>query len=301
MARAAAKRNQGAGKTAQPVAADQVKAKKQAETSLEDELFFSRLRSHAKWVFVLLALVFGASFIFLGVGTGNGGLSDVFSSVLGGGGGPSIQSLQDKVAESPRDFEAVTNLAQALEADGRTEEAIAAYRTYLAAKPKDRDALGALAILYQNQAAAAGGEVNDAIRALRAASPGSEFQPGTGVLGQALGSFVDPIAQAAASRAEAAYQAAVGRYQAANREAIGVYRQLSDLDPNEPTALLNYAQVAADAGELKTAIAAYTTFTRRFPDDNLVGDAKKRIGELKQQQALQAANIDLSDLQGQTR
>jgi hypothetical protein len=155
MARAAAKRNQGASKAARPVDADQAKNKRKAEKSLEDELFFNRLRGHAKWVFVLLAVVFGASFVFLGVGSGNAGLSDVFSNVFGGGGGPSIESLQKKVAEAPRDLDTVTGLAQALEADGRTEEAIAAYRTYLAAKPKDRDALSSLALLYQNQAALA--------------------------------------------------------------------------------------------------------------------------------------------------
>ena len=34
----------------------------------EDTLFFNRLRTHAKWVFVLLIIVFGGGFIFLGVG-----------------------------------------------------------------------------------------------------------------------------------------------------------------------------------------------------------------------------------------
>lgn len=300
MARAAAKRNQGASQAAQPVDADQAKTKKKAEKSLEDELFFSRLRGHAKWVFVLLAVVFGASFVFLGVGSGNAGLSDVFSNVFGQGGGASIESLQKKVAESPRNLEAVTNLAQALETDGRLEEAIAAYRTYLSSKPKDVDALGALALLFQNQAGAAGADINEALRAAGAAAPGSQFRPGSGVLGEALGSYTDPLGEAAASKAEAAYQEAVGRYQSANKEAISVYKQLSDLDPADSTALLNYAQVAADAGELKTAIAAYGAFIKRFPDDNLTRDAKKRIAELKQQQALQGAGVDLPQQQGAT-
>jgi tetratricopeptide (TPR) repeat protein len=290
MARAAAKRNQGPGKTAQPVAADQAKAtKKKAEKSLEDQLFFSRLRGHAKWMFVLLAIVFGASFVFLGVGSGNGGLSDVFGSVFGGGGGPSVQSLQDKVAESPRDFEAVTNLAQALEADGRTEEAIAAYRTYLVAKPKDPDALGALAILYQNQAAAAGAEVNNALRALSAASAGTQFRPGTGVLGQALGSFVDPLAEAVTSKGEAAYQEALGRYQAANRESIEVYKKLSAAAPEDPSALIRYAQSAERAGEIATALTVYGQFAKRFPTDALVADVRLKIKELKAQQITQQA------------
>jgi len=37
---------------------------------VEDTMFFPKLRAHAKWVFVLLAIVFASSFIFLGVGSG---------------------------------------------------------------------------------------------------------------------------------------------------------------------------------------------------------------------------------------
>ncbi len=131
MARAAAKRNQSANKAAGQVAGDQTRGRRKAEKSLEDELFFSRLRGHAKWVFVLLALVFGMSFVFLGVGSGNAGLGDVFSNVFGGSSGTSIEKLQKTLAESPGNKVALTDLAQALERDGRIDEAIAAYSTYL--------------------------------------------------------------------------------------------------------------------------------------------------------------------------
>ena len=291
MARAAAKRNQGAGKAARPVAADQTKNRRKAEKSLEDELFFNRLRGHAKWVFVLLAVVFGASFVFLGVGSGNAGLSDVFSNVFGGGSAPSIESLQNKVAETPRDPAAVTNLAQALQRDGRTEEAIAAYRTYLQLRPKDREILGNLALLYQSQAAAAYTDIQTALRDASLAAPGAQFRPGSGALGEALGSQIDPLGQAASSQAESAYQQAVGRYQAANTGALGVYKQLSDLEPNEPTALLRYAQAAEGAGEVKRAIAVYGLFVKRFPDDALVSDAKQKIAELRKQLAKQASSV----------
>jgi tetratricopeptide (TPR) repeat protein len=301
MARAAAKRNRGTSKAAQPVAADQAKSRRKAEKSLEDQLFFNRLRGHAKWVFVLLAVVFGASFVFLGVGSGNAGLGDVFSNVFGGGSAPSIESLQEKVSESPRDVTAVTNLAQALERDGRIEEAIATYRTFLQANPKNQEILGNLAVLHQNQAAAAYADIQTALRAAGLAAPAAQFRPGSGLLGQALGSQVDPLGQTASAQAEAAYQEAVSRYQAANKDALGVYRQLSKLEPNEPTALLRYAQAAEAAGELKTAVAVYSQFLERFPDDALAADAKKKIAQLKQQQKQQASGLDLSELQGQNR
>jgi len=55
------------------------KRKESRHDAWEDQLFFSRLRNHAKWVFVLLALVFGLGFVLFGIGsnTGDGGLSDV--------------------------------------------------------------------------------------------------------------------------------------------------------------------------------------------------------------------------------
>ena len=54
--------------------------------AIEDTMFFPRLRRHAKWMFVFLALVFGLGFVGFGVGAGGVGFGDVFRG--GGGGGP---------------------------------------------------------------------------------------------------------------------------------------------------------------------------------------------------------------------
>ena len=43
-------------------------------------MFFPKLRKHAKWVFVLLAIVFAGGFVFLGVGSGSNGHSPPSSS-----------------------------------------------------------------------------------------------------------------------------------------------------------------------------------------------------------------------------
>jgi tetratricopeptide (TPR) repeat protein len=298
MARAATKRNRGAGKAARPVAPDQKRARRKAEKSLEDQLFFNRLRGHAKWAFALLAVVFAASFVFLGVGSGNAGLSDVFQNVFGGGSAPSIESLQKKVAEHPRDKTVVTDLAQALERDGRTDEAIQAYRTYLDERPKDKDMLSNLAILYGNRAAVAANDANNALRDSALAAPEAQFRPGSGALGQALGSFVDPLGQAASNQAEARYQEALARYQAANKDALGVYKQLTALEPNEPSALFTYAQAAEASGDLKQAIAIYTRFVKRFPNDSLAGDTKKKIKTLKKQLLAQQSGVQLPQGQG---
>jgi hypothetical protein len=300
MARAAAKRNQGAKKATGQVAGDQTRGRRKAEKSLEDELFFSRLRGHAKWVFVLLAVVFGGSFVFLGVGSGNAGLGDVFSNVFSGSSGPSIEKLQKKLAESPRNKTALTDLGQALERDGRTDEAIAAYRTYLVSRPKDVEILSNLALLYQTRAEAAANDANLALRAASLAAPAAQFRPGGGALGQALGSFIDPLAQAASTGAESQYRDAVTRYTAANKEALGVYKRLSALAPDDSSALLRYAQAAEGAQDFKVAAAVYATFLERFPDDPLAADARKKITQLKQQIAQQQSSLQVPDLQGAT-
>jgi tetratricopeptide (TPR) repeat protein len=299
MARAAAKRNRSAGKAARPLTAEQKRPRKQKqEKTLEDELFFSRLRGHAKWAFALLAVVFAGSFVFLGVGSGNAGLGDVFSNVFSGGSAPSIEELKEKVAERPRDKQRLTDLAQALERDGRTEEAISAYRAYLATRPKDEEVLAALALVFQTQAQTAANEVNLAVREMSLAEPGAQFRPGAGALGEALGSFTDPLGQAASTEAQTRYQAALAQYQSANRDALDVYRQLSALSPNDSSALLRWAQAAEGSGDLATAIKVYKTFVKRFPTDPLVVDARQKIKDLQNQAKQQAAQQALQAATG---
>ena len=49
--------------------------------AIEDTLFFTRLRRHAKWMFVFLALIFGLGFVVFGVGSDQGtGIGDLSSA-----------------------------------------------------------------------------------------------------------------------------------------------------------------------------------------------------------------------------
>jgi tetratricopeptide (TPR) repeat protein len=250
-------------------------------------------------MFVLLAIVFGASFVFLGVGSGSSsGLGDVFSTIFGGSSGVSVKSLQKKVAENPSDKAAVVDLAAALQRDGRTAEAIAAYRTYLDSHPKSVEILSNLAILDQTQAGVAANAAIAAQRQLSLAAPAAQFRPGSGILGQALDSFIDPISQAASTAAEQNYQQALARYTSANKDALGVYKQLSTLAPQDSSALLRYAQAAEAAQDLKVATAAYAAFIKRFPNDTLVPDARKRLKALKKQLAQQAATAKVPSTSG---
>ena len=97
--------------------------KKQKTPEWQEELFFSRLRNHAKWAYVFLAVAFVLGFVLLGVGSGSNGLSDIFQSAFGSGsssGGASIGSLQKKVDKEPQNATAWRDLATAYEQKQRT-------------------------------------------------------------------------------------------------------------------------------------------------------------------------------------
>ena len=53
-------------KSTKPHAAVAPRPRASTAPSIEDTMFFPRLRRHAKWMFVLLALVFGLGFVIFG-------------------------------------------------------------------------------------------------------------------------------------------------------------------------------------------------------------------------------------------
>ena len=152
MARAATKRGKRAKQVARP--RPQSGRVSGSARSVEQDLFFGRLRRSAKWVFALLAVVFAGTFAFLGVGSGNSGLSDLLNGHIFGhsSGGTSIKSLQKKVAKNPKDAATYLLLGQALDAKGRTSDAIAAYRSYTGLRPRNVDGWNQLATEYLKKA-----------------------------------------------------------------------------------------------------------------------------------------------------
>src|ERR1043166_6385899 len=88
---------------------------KRKQKSWEDELFFARLRRHTKWMFVLLALVFGVGFVAFGVGSGSTGIGDILRGNFFGGGGDSvdsqIQAEPKKIPAKPGDMQPYIDLA----------------------------------------------------------------------------------------------------------------------------------------------------------------------------------------------
>ena len=128
------------------------RAKRAAAPSIEDTMFFPRLRRHAKWMFVFLAVALGGGFVLFGVGAGGTGVGDIFRGNGSSSGAPSVSKAEKKTVESPKDVEAWRELSTALQTDGQTERAISAQEQVVVLAPKDADALRELAGLYLGQA-----------------------------------------------------------------------------------------------------------------------------------------------------
>ena len=127
-------------------------AKRSTAPSIEDTMFFPRLRRHAKWMFVFLAIALGGGFVLFGVGAGGTGVGDIFRGGGASSGVPSISSAEKKTREKPKDVQAWRDLSTALQTDGKTAEAVVAQERVVELAPKDTDALRELAALHLAQA-----------------------------------------------------------------------------------------------------------------------------------------------------
>lgn len=241
-------------------------------------MFFPKLRRHAKWMFVLLALVFGVGFVAFGVGAGGVGFGDILRG-SGGGSSQSVDSARKKTEERPKDAKAWEELATALQLDGDTQGAVDAQQQVTVLRPKDVDALRGLAgyqltLIGEKQTLA---QIIQGNAALTAA--GQNF-PGLLVDGQSV--LDDPIGLAVNARAAERVQAVLLEAQAAAVGAVDAYKRLAALQPGDPGVQLELAQAAQQTGDTQTAIAAYETFLKLAPDDPSVSDVKAQLKALRQ-------------------
>jgi tetratricopeptide (TPR) repeat protein len=249
----------------------------------EDTLFFNRLRTHAKWVFVLLILVFGLGFVLLGVGSGSLGLGDIFSGVGGGGGGPSIDKQLKATEKNPKNAAAWKALATSYDSNQDYASAAPAWETYTQLRPKDADALQLLAQDYGQLQQVQYADLQNAAAAVQQAQPSTIGPPTDSPLGRALGSLSSPLDQSESSTLNAAYQSALGLFQQTSSQLLATFQKLAKLQPNEPSVRLQVAQAAENVGDTATAIAAYRQFVKLAPDDASVPQAKARIKALEKQ------------------
>jgi tetratricopeptide (TPR) repeat protein len=247
-------------------------------------MFFPKLRRRAKWVFLLLAIAFGIGFVAFGVGTGVGGTSigDVLRDFLGRQDtGGSIEDARKDALAHPKDADVQLAYVNALQARGRTQEAIAALEAYTALKPKDIDALRQLANLWGSVANEARQEQQVATaQATEASAASSIAAPDSDFLREVE---QNKIAQTLAQQANARASAAASRASSAAGSQQRVYEQLTLLIPDDPSIFLSLGIAAQEANDAESAIAAYQTFLSLTPNDPSAAQVKQQIEFLKQQ------------------
>lgn len=259
------------------------RSKKSTAPSIEDTMFFPRLRRHAKWMFVFLAVALGGGFVLFGVGAGGTGVGDI---LRGGGGssGPSVSSAQEKTEESPKDVEAWRALSTALQTAGKTDEAIEAQRRVVALAPKDTDALRELASLYLAQASAKQREAQILQAQVAYQGAGQGF-PGafTSPSGQPL--LEDSISTAIKTQSSPRIQVLATVAQNASTESVNAYKKIVVISPKDPNVRLELAQAAQQAGDAATMISAFKAFLKLAPDDPNAPIVKQQLKQLQASQS----------------
>jgi cytochrome c-type biogenesis protein CcmH/NrfG len=294
VARGTQHRKRGTGPNARkPQPATVATHHKQRPPQWQEELFFQRLRNHAKPVFLLLAVMFALTFVFLGVGSGSNGITDALQNAFHFGSastGASVSSLEKKTQKNPGDVQAWRDLATAYETKQRTHDAITALEQYTGLRPKDTGALAELAAQYNKQAQAYAGDYQAAAASVSAVTPvGAAFAPpATSPLGKAFNdanALKDPIASAVQTLQQDKENTAFSNYSTAQSNAEATYKKIVVITPRDPNAQLQLAQSAQSASDAKTALAAYQAFLKLSPSDPLAPQVKQQIKALKAQTA----------------
>ena len=125
MARAAVKAKQQARAKAQPTKPARGRRGRRGHSgggNPNQQLFFMRLRRGQRWLYAVLAVIFGLTFVGVGVGSGSGGLSQLYTGLFGSGGN-AVSKAQGEVKNDPA--KGYRDLATAYETKGDTAQAIA--------------------------------------------------------------------------------------------------------------------------------------------------------------------------------
>ena len=282
MARAAVKAKQAEKAKAQPAKAPARRGRRKHSGggNPNQQLFFVRMRRSAKPMYLILAVLFAATFAFLGVGSGSSGLDQLFSGLnIFHHSGTSISSAQKNAQKHPTDPTAWRKLATAYEAHGDTDLAITALQQYTTMKPKDVQVWGELAGLQMSSAQDLVGQYQNAYASEQLATPSAPLLPSsTSPFGKALGT--NPIEQAAASTLNTQVTDLATRAQGAYAAAVSSYQKIAKLRPHDANAQFQLAQAAQSAGDTTTAVAAYKAYLKLDPSSPNAAEIRQLIKSL---------------------
>ena len=262
-------------------------AKKQRPPQWQEQLFFQRLRTHAKWAYVALAAAFVLTFVLLGVGSGSTGLGDALQNAFnfGSSGGTSIGKLENKVQKHPMDANAWRDLATAYEQKQRTQDAITALERYTALRTKDSAALDELASQYTTLAQNYATDYQTAQADAQAAQPSTAFAPSSsttfGKIFSDPAGLQDPIGTVIASQAQQRAQTALSNYRSAEKNAESTFQKLARLTPNDVTVQYQLGQAALTSADYKVAVAAFSRFLKLSPNDVEAAQVKQLLKQAR--------------------
>jgi tetratricopeptide (TPR) repeat protein len=230
---------------------------------------------------VLLAVVFGGTFVLFGVGSQvPGGIADVLGRSGSATGQVDIGDARDRIEENAQDASAYRDLATGLQQSGRAEEAIEPLETFVRMRPRDEPALRELAGLYLARASRYQREAQLAQYEAALASPGAGFgPPPTSPLGQAIGE--PPIAAAVQATYTERLTEAYERMTDAYTDAKNTYSKVARLAPDDPDVQLQLASAAQTSGDTDTATAAYERFLKIAPDHPSAPLVQEELKELR--------------------
>jgi tetratricopeptide (TPR) repeat protein len=248
--------------------------------ALEDTMFFPRMRRHAKWMFVALALVFGLGFVIFGVGAGGTGIGDIFRDNQNGGGGPSVKSALAETRKHPDSPAAWQELANAYRTVGDTTGAVSAQLRYTEVAPKDPDGFRTLASDYFAQAQAQAQAAQNAQVQTEFSGSVSPAGQGPTYKGEAL--FGEPLSGVSPSTSSA-YATAIQEQTSALRNAVGAYEKVAALLPRDPNVQLELGNNAIQAGDAATAIRAFERYLKLAPDSSDAPLIERQLKQLRQQ------------------
>jgi tetratricopeptide (TPR) repeat protein len=247
----------------------------------EDAMFFPRLRRQAKWMFVFLALVFAVGFVGFGVGSGAGGLDQLWNRDQTSSSGPSVSDAQEKIDKG--DLTAYKELTEAYRADGKQDEAIAAGEAYMRAKPNDFAFMRTLAADYEGKAARDRDEaavVQDEL----SSSTGTNFTiPPDSPLGRAVGT--GRIDSELTADANQKLTELYGGMESAYSRATELYQQVATVEKDDVLLQMLLAQSAYQARKNDVAIKAYQRVCKLAPGSADCTQAKDAIVQLRAQAA----------------
>lgn len=248
------------------------------------ELFFVKMRRGQKWLYGFLAVVFALTFVGVGVGSGTGGLQQLYSGIFGAGGNP-VSKAQGEIKDHPA--KGYRDLATAYEEKSQNVLAVAALQNYLKLKKTDANSWAELGGLQLTQAQKYTTQYSNAQQAAQLADPSTPFQPG-GTLGTAVGTNAayQTSSQNLSTKTSDLYRKAIGELNGS----VSSYQRATKNAPKNATFYEELATAAENAGNTNVAIGALKTYLKLLPNTPLRKQIEKQIKALQQSAAAAKAS-----------